>query len=77
MEGIMAWKRDSEYWKNRIKTEHPAIFAKLENGAIKSVRAAAIEAGLIRERTALMDLKRAWTKASAKERKAFLADVTS
>lgn len=72
----MAWKRDSEYWKNRIKTEHPKIFTKLENGDIKSVRAAAIEAGLIRERTALMDLRRAWTNASAKERKTFLAEVS-
>ncbi len=71
----MAWKRDSEYWKNRIKNEHPNVWAKHENGEIKSVRAAAIEAGLIQERTALMDLRRAWKKASDEERVSFLGEV--
>ena len=73
----MAWKRDSEYWKARIEREHPDIWSRLEQGEIKSVRAAAIEAGLIRERTALMDLQRAWRNASTEERKAFLDEVAS
>jgi len=72
----MAWKRDSEYWKNRLKNEHPGIFSELERGDLPSVRAAAIKAGLIRERTALMDLQRAWKNATPKERKTFLADVS-
>jgi len=72
----MAWKRDSEYWKKRLRNEHPDIWAKLERGDVASVRAAAIEAGLIRERTALMDLRRGWKNASAKERKTFLAEVS-
>ncbi len=71
----MAWKRDSEYWIKRVKDEYPDVWAKYERGAIKSVRAAAIEAGLIRERTPLMDLNRAWKNASRAERKTFLADV--
>ncbi len=71
----MAWKRDSEYWKNRIKNEHPNVWARHEKGEIKSVRAAAIEAGLIQERTVLMDLRRAWKKASDEERVIFLGEV--
>ncbi len=68
----MAWKRDSAYWRTRIEREFPEIFGRLEKKEIPSVRAAAIEAGLIRERTALMDLRRAWKKASPAERRDFL-----
>jgi len=71
----MAWKRDSEYWIKRLQTEHPEVWAKHQRGEIASVRAATIEAGLIRERTGLMDLRRGWKNASAKERKTFLAEV--
>jgi len=71
----MAWKRDSEYWRTRIEREHPDIWTRLERGEINSVRAAAIEAGLIRDRTPLMDLRRAWRNASIEERKAFLDEV--
>jgi len=70
------WKRDSNYWKGRIEREFPEIWTRLENGEIKSVRSAAIEAGLIRERTALMDLYRAWKRASDTEKKAFLEEVS-
>jgi len=72
----MAWKRDSEYWKARVQNERPEIWAEVESGKITSVRAAAIKCGFIRERTALMDLKRAWKKASASERKTFMAEVS-
>jgi hypothetical protein len=71
----MAWKRDSAYWKSRVEREYPDIWNRLERGEIASVRAAAIEAGLIRDRTPLMDLRRAWRNASIEERKAFLDEV--
>lgn len=71
----MAWKRDSAYWRARIEREFPEIFKRLEKKEIPSVRAAAIAAGLIRERTALMDLHRAWNKASPAERRDFLKQV--
>lgn len=71
----MSWKRDSQYWKGRLETEKPEIYVRMVKGEIASVRAAAIEAGFIRERTALMDLHRAWKKASGAERKEFLKDV--
>ena len=71
----MTWKRDSAYWRTRIEREYPEIWTRLEHGEIKSVRAAAIEAGLIRERTPLMDLRRAWRSASIEDREAFLGEV--
>ncbi len=73
----MTWKRDSEYWKGRIEREHPDIYERLEKGEVKSVRAGAIEAGFIRERTALMDLHRAWKKASGAERRDFLKEANA
>jgi len=72
----MAWKRDSEYWIKRLQNEHPEIWAKHESGEIASVRAAAIEAGMIRQRTGLMDLRRGWKNASAEERELFLKEVS-
>ena len=71
----MAWKRDSEYWMKRLQTEHPEIWAKHKRGEIASVRAAAIEAGMIRQRTGLMDLRRGWKNASVDERDLFLKEV--
>jgi len=73
----MAWKRDSAYWKGRIQQERPDIWEKLEKGEIKSVRAAAIKSGFIRERTPLMDLYRAWKNASRAERETFLDKARS
>jgi len=68
-------KRDAAYWRGRLKREHPEIHARLETGDITSVRAAALEAGLIRERTPMMDLRRAWGHASEDARAAFLAEI--
>ena len=67
--------RDSAYWQGRLEREHPEIAERLRSGEIPSVRAAAIEAGLIRERKPLDDLRRAWAKAARGGRRAFLAEV--
>ncbi len=67
--------RNSAYWQGRLEREHPEIAERLRSGEIPSVRAAAIEAGLIRERKPLDDLRRAWAKAARGERRAFLAEV--
>ena len=67
--------RDSNYWQGRLEREHPAIAERLRSGEIPSVRAAAIEAGLIRERTPLADLRRAWARAAQEERQAFLVEA--
>jgi hypothetical protein len=67
----MMAKRDATYWRRRLERDRPEIAARLRAGEIPSVRAAAIEAGFIRERTPLDDLRRAWAKASAGQRQAF------
>ncbi len=68
-------KRDAAYWRGRLERDHPKIAKKLKDGKIPSVRAAAIEAGLIRAPTPLDELRRAWRKASADQRKAFGAEA--
>jgi hypothetical protein len=68
-------KRDAAYWRRRLERDRPDIAARLRAAEIPSVRAAAIEAGFIRERTPLDDLRRAWVKASANERRDFLNQV--
>ena len=67
--------RDAAYWRHRIERDHPEIAARLNSGEISSVRAAAVAAGLIREPTGLMQLRRAWRRAGAEERAAFMAEV--
>jgi hypothetical protein len=63
------------YFRSRLAREHPAFLARLEAGEFRSVRAAAKAAGLIHERTRLEELARAWQRANAEDRAAFLATV--
>lgn len=61
-------KRDNAYWLRRLENEHPAIHARLKSGAIRNVRQACVEAGLIRLSTRVTALKREWKKATLAER---------
>ena len=67
----MGGKRDSKYYLQRLKAEHPKVFADYRAGKHPSVRDAAAKAGLIKVPTPLTILKREWTKATAAERKEF------
>ena len=64
-------KRDSAYYRQRLRREFPRVFKDLEVGVHPSVRAAAIAAGLVSERTPLNVLKNAWSKATTAERNKF------
>ncbi len=64
-------KRDAAYYRERLRREFPEVFEDLEKGVYRSVHAAALAAGLIRKRTRLTELKNAWSKATAAERKEF------
>ncbi len=66
-------KRDRAYWLKRLHKDRPDIAERYERGEFETVRAACIDAELIKPRTRLMELKNAWEKASASERKAFVA----
>lgn len=65
-------KRDSDYYKARLKREFPAIYAELKAGSISSVRQAAIRANLVKPASRVRSLKREWTRATVAERKEFL-----
>lgn len=67
--------RDAAYWRHRIERDYGEIAERLRTGEIKSVRAAAIEAGLIRDASPLLELRRAWRRAGPEERAAFMAEV--
>jgi hypothetical protein len=67
--------RDAAYWRYRIERDHPEIARRLSAGELPSVRAAAIEAGLIHEPSGLVQLRRAWRRASPDDRVAFMAEV--
>jgi hypothetical protein len=66
----------ASYLVARLKRDHPEIAAMLAAGGFRSVRAAAIAAGLVAAPTALDDLRRMWRRASPEEQAAFLAEAT-
>lgn len=68
----MTRKRDSAYFEDRLKKEHPKIYADLRSGKIKSTRQAAAKAGLIHLPGRLEALMREWRRATPGQRKAFL-----
>ncbi|MBR0794007.1 hypothetical protein JQ615_01245 [Bradyrhizobium jicamae] len=70
-------KRDAAYYEDRLKKSHPAIYADLRSGRIKSVRQAAAQAGLIHLPDRLAALKRDWKRSSPKQRAEFLNWVKS
>jgi hypothetical protein len=65
----------STYLAGLLKRDHPDIAAALERGEYRSVRAAAIAAGVVKVKTALDTLRAAWAKASEVERAVFLDEV--
>jgi hypothetical protein len=65
----------ASYLVARLKRDHPEIMAGLKTGAYRSVRAAALAAGIVKPRLAFDDLRQAWAKVSAGEREAFLCEV--
>jgi hypothetical protein len=68
-------KRDAAYWRHRVERDYPDIARRLASGEISSVRAAAIEAGLLHEPSRLEHLRRAWKKATAEERSHFIEEI--
>lgn len=69
--------RNSAYYKERLKRDHPAIYDDLKAGRYRTVADAAMAAGLKKPRTRLQELKNAWTKADAREQREFLRWLAS
>jgi|694.fasta_scaffold55716_3 hypothetical protein len=61
----------AEYLRRRLKRDAPALWEDVVSG-VKSARAAAIEAGIVKVPTALDRLLKTWEKASDADRDAFL-----
>jgi hypothetical protein len=68
----MVKKRDANYFKKRLKLEFPVIHAEYRDGKLKSVREAAIKAGLVKNPTRVDALKREWKGATLSERREFV-----
>lgn len=64
--------RDSAYYEERLKRDHPTIYADLKAGKHRTVTDAVIAAGMKKPRTRLHELKNAWSKADAAEQRDFL-----
>lgn len=64
-------KRDNDYYLERLRSDHPAVYADLQAGKFRNPAEAFVAAGLRRQKSALDMLRTAWTKASGPERDAF------
>lgn len=64
-------KRGNSYYLDRLEKEHPAIHAEFKAGKFPSALKAFEAAGLKVRRSRLLELKNAWDKASAEERREF------
>lgn len=60
-----------EYLTARIARDKPEILERMKAGEFKSVRAAAIEAGIVKVETGLDIMKRGWNRSSQAERELF------
>lgn len=59
----------------RIARDAPQVHERMKAGEFRSVRAAAREAGIVRDPTGLELLRKAWKRATPDERAAFLSSV--
>jgi hypothetical protein len=66
----------NEYIAARINRDHPEIAARMRAGEFRSVRAAAIAAGIVKVPSALEVAQKAFRKLGPKERAAFLGTTT-
>lgn len=64
-------KRDNQYFLERLKNEHPSIYADYQAKKFKNAAEAFVAAGLRKPKTPLDALQAAWNKASAADKDAF------
>jgi hypothetical protein len=65
----------ADYLTARLKRDHDDIFQRLAGGEFRSVRQAAIAAGIVKVPGGLDRLRAAWKKATKEERLAFLEEI--
>lgn len=64
-------KRDNQYYLERLKNEHPSIYADYQMKKFKNAAEAFVAAGLRKPKTPLDALHAAWNKATTAEKDAF------
>jgi hypothetical protein len=64
-----------EYLTARIARDRPDILERLQAGEFPTIWSAARAAGVLKQHTALEQLRRAWAKASPAERAQFLSEL--
>jgi hypothetical protein len=64
-------KRDNQYYLDRLRDEHPGVYADLQAGRYKNATEALVVAGLRKRRSVLDVLMSEWGKASNGEKDAF------
>lgn len=64
-------KRNKAYYEERLRKDYPAYYADYSAGKYRTITEATIACGLKNSRTRLLELKNAWQKASANERREF------
>lgn len=67
---------DAQYLTARIKRDRPDILEKMKAGEYKSVRAAARDAGIVKELSTIDKMQRLWRKLGADEQEQFLVWVS-
>ena len=66
----------ADYLTARIARDRPDILDRMKAGEFRSVRQAAIEAGIVKVPTTLEKLRKLWSKATDEERAEFLATLS-
>ena len=72
---LKARGNSKEFLAARINRDHPEIAERVKAGEFKSIRAAAIVAGIVKVKTPLERLFAEWKKASQEERAEFLKSI--
>lgn len=67
----------AEYLAGLLKRDHPDIAAAVERGEYRSIRAAAIAAGIVKVKSPLDHLLHWWARCGEQERALFLSKVTA
>jgi len=63
------------YLAARLKRDHPDICARIARGEFRSIRAAALAAGIIHNKTPLEQLRHWWRKADAVAQQMFMQEI--
>jgi hypothetical protein len=72
---VTAGGNSAEYLLSKLNRDYPDVAKGYAEGKFKSVRAAAMSAGIVKQATTLEQLLKLWSKASEEERLAFMVEV--